>query len=89
MSLPARIVLPKTKEGETVRRYAIAQTDASYFGKDQTPFFAEDMVFNGLLFKAAGRDGIVPIFANFVENKIVSVRSVTISAPLLLLIYST
>lgn len=75
MSLPTSIVLPRTPEGETVRRFALAQTNVSYWDKDATPIFSENMVFNGLLFKMAGRDNIQPMFADFVANKILGIRS--------------
>ncbi|CAM9345664.1 unnamed protein product, partial [Ectocarpus sp. 12 AP-2014] len=74
MSLPASIVLPNTPEGETVRRYALGQSDASYFGEGAAPIFSKDMVFNGLLFKLQGAANIVPLFADFVANKIKEVR---------------
>ncbi|CAM9311786.1 unnamed protein product [Ectocarpus sp. 12 AP-2014] len=74
MSLPASIVLPNTPEGETVRRYALGQSDASYFGEGAAPIFSKDMVFNGLLFKLKGAANIVPLFADFVANKIKEVR---------------
>eukprot|EP00752_Nemacystus_decipiens_P016242 g14522.t1 len=70
MSLPAKIVLPSTREGETVRRYALGQTDASYFAPEATPIFAENMVFNGLLFKMRGREKIQPLFFEFVKTTI-------------------
>ena len=73
MSLPAKIVLPSSREGETVRRYAMGQTDASYFAPEATPVFAENMVFNGILFKMRGRENIQPLFAEFVKNTILEV----------------
>ncbi|CAN0545498.1 unnamed protein product, partial [Ectocarpus sp. 12 AP-2014] len=71
MSLPAKIVLPSTREGETVRRYALGLTDASYFAPEATPVLAENMVFNDLVFKMEGREEIQPFFAEFVKNTIV------------------
>lgn len=90
MSLPASIVLPSTPEGETVRRFALAQTDVTYWDKDATPLLSDNMVFNGLLFKMAGLDNIRPLFADFVANKIRGIRSAfvmgrTSLAPLLIL----
>lgn len=73
MSLPAKIVLPSTREGETVRRYALGLTDASYFAPEATPILAENMVFNDLVFKMRGRDEIQPFFAEFVKNTILEV----------------
>lgn len=73
MSLPANIVLPKTPEGETVRRYALGQSDPSYFDKDAAPIFAENMVLNGLLFSVAGGENVRTLFADFVKNRIVEV----------------
>lgn len=57
-----------------MRRYALGQTDASYFEKDAAPIFSENMIFNGLLFKLKGREAIQPLFADFVKNTIVEVR---------------
>ncbi|CAN0066369.1 unnamed protein product [Choristocarpus tenellus] len=74
MSLPANVVLPQTPQGETVRRFALGQTDVSYFDKYAPHLFAENMVFNGLLFKMKGRENIVPLYADFVKNKILSVK---------------
>lgn len=73
MLLPAKIVLPSTREGETVRRYALALTDASYLAPDATPILAENLVFNDLVFKMEGRAEIQPFFADFVENTILEV----------------
>lgn len=77
MSLPASIVLPNTPEGETVRRYALAQTDASYWEKDAAPLMTDDILFNGLLFKMIGLENARPLFAEFVANKILGARLVS------------
>lgn len=73
MSLPESIVLPQTREAETIRRYALGQADPSYFDKDAAPIFADNMVFNGLLFKVAGGENVRGLFATFVKDIIVEV----------------
>ena len=90
MSLPASIVLPNTPEGETVRRYALGQSDASYLAENATPIFSKDMVFNGLLFKLKGAANVVPLFADIVDNKIQEVRwDIQLSQALVLSIQTT
>lgn len=72
MSILDHIELEPTSDGAAIRTYVEAQHK-----KDKTLFetcFDDDIVFNGLLFKANGHEAVVAIFQDFVTNMMVSLR---------------
>lgn len=75
MTLPsqASMMLSMTREGETVRKYALGLSDPSYFARGATPIFADNVLYDGCMFKVAGGENARALFADFTANRIIEV----------------
>lgn len=72
MAFLDHIKLEDTPDAEAVRNYVTGQ----HLKSRELLFsaFANDIVFNGLVYKVKGRDQVVPMIAEFVTKRLASIR---------------
>lgn len=66
------ITFPDTKGGATVRKFIEAQDQADF--SDAANIFAPDIVFEGQMFEANGREAVTKIFQDFCSGIIVKIN---------------